>query len=204
MEDVSRPLDDYERLDPGRHPNQRSIIDLSLLSDGAMTYVYEKVAEELTGLPAKQEITSAATDWGNSWEGEARMMYERVFKCKIEQVGNLTFGKRWSGSPDGLILIDGGIEIKCPYSSAGHVRNMLITNAEDLKAAHKEWYWQIQDLLAGTGRKWWDWLSFHPYFEAEKKMHIVRIYPNEADIRNIKIKTTAASDKVDELLNFIN
>lgn len=204
MTDVTRQMTDQELTDPGRSKNKTTITDLSLLSEGAITYVYEKVAEELTGLPAKPDMRSDATDWGNEWEGEARKMYERVFKVKIEQVGNIIIGKRTSGSPDGLIGDDGGIEIKCPYIMSNHVENLLISNAIALKEAHKEWYWQIQDLLYITNRKWWDWLSFHPYFEGAKKMHVVRVYRNALDIENIIIKRAAASQMVDDLLEFIN
>ena len=204
MTDVTRPMTDTELADPGKSKNKTTVTDLSLLSDGAMTYIYEKIAEELTGLPAKNDMRSDATDWGNEWEGEARKMYERVFKVKIEQVGNIVLSPRISGSPDGLIGDAGGIEIKCPYIMSNHVQNLLISNAIDLKEIHPKWYWQIQDLLYITNRKWWDWLSFHPYFEGAKKMHVVRIYRNPLDIENITIKNAAAEQMVDDLLQLIN
>lgn len=204
MTDVTRPMTDEELADPGKTKNKTTVTDLSLLSEGAMTYVYEKIAEELTGLPAKPDMRSDATDWGNEWESEARKMYERVFRVKIQEVGNIILSKRVSGSPDGLIGDDGGTEFKCPYIMSNHVENLLISNAMALKGIHPKWYWQIQDLLHITKRRWWDWVSFHPYFEGAKKMHVVRIYPNVMDIENIAIKEEAASQMVDDLLEFIN
>lgn len=204
MKDVSREMTDQELSDPGKTKNKTTVVDLSLLSDGAMTYVYEKVAEDLTGLPAKAEVDSDATRWGKEWEPEARKMYERVFKVQVQEVGNIIIDKRTSGSPDGLIGDDGGVEYKCPYIMSNHVKNLLIPNADDLKKEHPEWYWQIQDLLFITKRKWWDWVSFHPYFEGAKKMHRVRIYPNVMDIENIAIKRAAAAQETENTLTYIN
>lgn len=204
MTDVTRPMTDAELADPGRTKGKTTVVDLELLSDGAMTYVYEKVAEELTGMPAKAEVNSAATEWGTEWEPEARKMYERALRVNVMQVGNIIFSERFSGSPDGLIGNVGGVEFKCPYIMSNHVENLLISNAIDLKAAHKEWYWQIQDLLYGTNRLWWDWVSFHPYFEGAKKLHKVRIFRNDEDIYNISVKNASASQMVDNILTLIN
>lgn len=204
MTDVSRPMTDQELSDPGKTKNKTTVVDLSLLSDGAMTYVYEKVAEHFTGLSAKEEVDSDATRWGKEWEPEARKMYERVFKVEVQQVGNIILNKRGSGSPDGLIAADGGVEFKCPYIRSNHVRNLLISNAEHLKEEHPDWYWQIQDLMFITKRKWWDWISFHPFFEGAKKMHKVRIFRNEKDIYNISVKRESAANMTEDLIEFIN
>jgi len=60
---------------------------------------------------------NAATNHGERMESVALAFYEKVTGNKVEQTGLVKHDEHdWLGaSPDGLIGLDGGLEIKCPY-----------------------------------------------------------------------------------------
>jgi len=74
------------------------------------------------------------------------------------------------GSPDGLISDEGGLEIKC--CSPGVHTGYLIADK-----VPTEYSLQILGILLVTGRKWWDFLAYHP----DIKSLIVRTYRNDVE-----------------------
>ena len=70
-------------------------------------------------------------------------------------------------SPDGLVGDDGGLELKVP-SAPNHLL-YLAGGVVPSKYAP-----QVQGCLWVTGRKWWDWMSYHPDLPAL----IVRVAPD--------------------------
>jgi exodeoxyribonuclease (lambda-induced) len=94
---------------------------------------------------------------GIDTETEAKTAYEFVTGSTVEDVGFVDHPTvAMSGaSPDGLIGDDGMLEIKCPEPQT-HVRN-LISGKVDMS-----YYPQMQGQMLVTGRKWCDWMSYHP------------------------------------------
>lgn len=84
---------------------------------------YQKEAEVLRAMVrefagAESEFKgNAATNHGERMEATAVAFYERLTGNKVEQTGLVKHEEHdWLGaSPDGLIGIDGGLEVKCPY-----------------------------------------------------------------------------------------
>ena len=119
------------------------------------------------------DYTSPAMERGIELEPEARSLYESLFDVKCEQIGFITPDEEtefseWIGiSPDGLIGIDGGLEIKCPLRKThlNYIENGTLPNT------YKN---QVQAQLFVTGRKWWDFMSYYP----NMKPFIIRVYPD--------------------------
>lgn len=149
------------------------------LSDGAMTYVYECVAERLTGKRAKDEFTSKYTEHGIDNEPVAKGIYNAVFNCTIEDSPYIEYGVNGGGSPDGLIAKDGVIEIKCPYTITSHLQHKLI---DLIDVGKSEYYWQCLGYLLITGRTWIDFVSYHPDYPG--KLQIVYKRLNRADLKD--------------------
>ena len=124
-------------------------------SSSAETYINQLIAELITG----QSTYVQKTEWmerGNELEPIARMNYELETDCEVTEVGFCMHDSLKCGvSPDGLVGDDGGIEIKCPAPST-HVKYL---RKGRLPAEYKA---QVQGCLWITGRKWWDFMSFHP------------------------------------------
>lgn len=146
------------------------------------TAIVEITLEVLTGKPGAM-WTSKATDWGNTYEAEARAHYEIKKGVMCEEVGFIRhpFHNQVGCSPDGLIDLDGGWEAKCPYTHAVHLDTLLNGMPDEHMA-------QVQGGMFCTGRQWWDFVSYHPDFPDGMKLYIQRIERNDAYIIEMEDK----------------
>lgn len=126
------------------------------LSTSVDTYFYELLAERITKQPAN-DYTNEWMARGTELEPEARSTYEFIYDTQVEQVGFVYLDdRRHVGcSPDGLVGDDGTIEIKAPKAST-HVKYLL-----DGKCP-ADYVPQVQGQLWITGRKFCDFMSYHP------------------------------------------
>ena len=99
------------------------------------------------------------TERGNEYEPEAVFYYEFTNNRNTEVTGFIWKDERKlvGGSPDRLVGLDGGLEVKCPAAKAhiGYLRSGELPS---------EYRAQVYGYLWLTGRKWWDFISFHPEF----------------------------------------
>lgn len=119
-------------------------------------YANKLLAEIITGSPIDEFEGNSWTDRGKELEADAVAFYELQKNLNTSPVGFVTDDARSMGtSPDRLVGEDGLLEIKCPAPHT-HVQ-YLLNNTIDRK-----YYPQVQGQLLVTGRKWVDWLSYHP------------------------------------------
>lgn len=119
--------------------------------DSAMTYIREKIAEIITGEP-KQQVKSAATEWGLEKEIDAVKWFETVTGKKVQHFGAHEYKffayNTYSGcSPDGLVNGESAnIQVKCPFVSANHIAYMIAEGDAQqwLKANEPKYYTQCQ------------------------------------------------------------
>ena len=153
MKGGSRPMNDDELAEEKAKGGKRKTID-TLFGDGAMTYIYEKVAEWLTG-ESKPQIRSAATDWGIENEADAVKYFEIVTGKKAKQFGSAEYkfypyNDNSGCSPDGLVEGENAvIEVKCPFLAANIVPYLLLKGTQQekqewLKKNQYEYYVQTQ------------------------------------------------------------
>jgi hypothetical protein len=171
------------------------------LSEGAKTYVKEKIAETLTVDISNDKMFHGnnATEWGNSFEGEAIELFSDMLNKEIINVGFINYDDNFGGTPDG-ISHDSlfGIEVKCPYNPSIHLDNLLLDSLA-FKKERKEYYWQIQGYSLITGIENWYFISYDPR-QIDYKIKIIPIKRNEEDIRFIKEKLQIATEYKQELL----
>jgi hypothetical protein len=112
-----------------------------VLSEGAKTYIMEKVAESLTGI-REEVFTTPAMQWGIDNEPLAKKHLARLNSWTIEEttfikVDSLNYG----GSGDGWIReINGALEVKC-LNTVNHLKE--IRDTEDLKGNLPIRFWQV-------------------------------------------------------------
>ena len=127
-------------------------------STSADGYINDLIAQKITGeLP--EFYTNAAMERGNELEPAAKALYEFINGVEVVQVGLCLHDTLDCGaSPDGLIGVDGGIEIKCPlpHTHISYLREGVVPS---------KYIPQIQGCLWITGREWWDFMSYHPAME---------------------------------------
>jgi hypothetical protein len=118
------------------------------------------------------------------------LAYTLETKNLVEEVGFVQHPSLLAGaSPDGLIGLDGCLEIKCRLT-ANHI--------ETLKAGHMppEHMAQVQGQLWLTGRRWCDFVSFDPTVPENARLFIERI---DRDDQYIADLASAVSDFLAEV-----
>ena len=140
-------------------------------SASADAYINQLLGERITG-KSEPHYQSEAMALGTEREPLARADYEFIVGNTVDQYGFiLDDSESYGCSPDGLIgdSSEGGLEIKCPAQTtqAGYWR--------DPQSGVKKYYQQIQGCMWVTGRKWWDFFSYHP----DMPHVLVRVERNE-------------------------
>lgn len=209
MTDGKRPMtkEEIESMKlAGSKSKATTIADATVLSEGARTYVLEKVAEDITGESAYFE--NFATKWGTEHEPIARNEFEKRMKLDVEQVGFVPFNEFSGGSPDGIFYTaegnkDGILEIKCPYNSANHIEHLLIQDQKYFKDNFKEYYWQMQSnmLFTGTSKAWF--ISFDPRAK-DHALFMMLFVADKLDHELIEKKIKVAVEFKKEILSQIN
>jgi putative phage-type endonuclease len=131
--------------------------------------IWSVVAERVSGTAA-DNVSGYALAWGTEVEPFAREAYELATGNIVEEFGFLQHPEYpFAGaSPDGLIGIDGGLELKCPWSSAVHLERFL-------SGVPAEYIPQIQGCMWVTGRQWWDFASFDPRMPEKHRLLVIRV-----------------------------
>lgn len=158
-------------------------------------YRAELVAQRLTGT-VEAGYTNAAMQWGTDNEPIARSEYEVRKEVFVDQVGFIKHPTiLWAGaSPDGLVGLDGLIEIKCP-NTATHIDTLL---SQTIPSQYeKQMLWQI----ACTGRAWCDFVSFDPRLPSDLSFFCKRFNPSMEQIKEAEQAVIMFLAEVEETLS---
>lgn len=153
-------------------------------------YAGELIAERLTGSPAER-FTNAAMAWGTEQEPEARKTYEFYRDTDVVQVAFVShpvIGDS-GASPDGLVDVDGLLEIKCPETHT-HIETLL--NKEVPSKYVTQMMWQ----MACTGRKWCDFVSYDPRLPESMRFFCRRVHRDDALIADLEKEVVAFLNEV--------
>jgi hypothetical protein len=124
---------------------------------GARSYIYQLVGDRFDLLyPRKDEFATAAMRRGTEQEPESRAWYTLRTGCDVMQVGFVTTDDgRFGCSPDGLVGMEGGLEMKNPTPK-------VQAEYRDKGGLPAEYRAQVHGALIVTGAKFWDFLSWCP------------------------------------------
>lgn len=129
------------------------------IGEGGLSYIYRKVGEAVSGVPCRDEIVTAATVHGNTYELDAIRMFaakqNTAFPILQKMVVDADSG--FGTTPDAIWIVneseDGTaynaktIEAKCPYSFDAYIRLWKCKTPEDVKKEEPKYFWQILDQL---------------------------------------------------------
>ena len=134
-------------------------------------YKIQLVSERLTGERQESYINQAMQD-GIDREQFARDRYVQEHG-EVEEVGFVKHPTLEAGaSPDGMVGDDGILEIKCPMAST-HTESLM---SQDVPSKYIP---QIQFQLRCSGRKWCDFVSYHPMFPKHLQLFVKRVEADE-------------------------
>jgi len=156
--------------------------------------IWQVAVERLTGLP-EVGPDSYSMRWGKDVEPYAREAYELDTGLLVTISGFITHPRfPFAGcSPDGLVGPDGGIEMKCPKSSAIHLARFI----DGMPAEHVA---QVQGAMWVTDRAWWDFVSFDPRFREQHRIFRVRVERDNAYIARLEAEVIKAEAEVQVLI----
>lgn len=141
-------------------------------SDTRASYMAQLVAQVCTGI--YEEINAKALEWGNTHEDAARSSYEFSTDSLVVEVPFVFKDEscRAGSSPDGLVGLDKGLELKCPFNSENYVK--FLTS----DAIKSEWKWQNQFNMWVTDAGTWDFGQYDPRMKA-KPLHFITVERDE-------------------------
>jgi hypothetical protein len=154
-------------------------------------YLVELAVERITGEPT-QHFVNSYMQWGIDKEPVAKARYMEHTGHEVEEVGFIRHPDLHAGvSPDGLVPLEGAIEIKCP-SSANH----LATLREGMPDDHMA---QVQGCMWVTGAAWLDFISFDPRFPRGLDLYVQRIHRDEKFISALEAEVRLFLAELDEI-----
>lgn len=163
----------------------------------AMNYIYEKVAELVTGVPQFKAETRAM-EWGTDNEPYAIERYNKYAENKIEHLGTVfvPFNDMCGGSPDGFIKDNWIVEVKCPYNSANHIKTLLDRTLD------KKYMFQCQANMLFSGRDYCMFISYDPRMKSEElELVTIPIKRDEKICDQILERVNMATEKLLEIQN---
>lgn len=154
-------------------------------SASADDYINSMIAERITG-QREQIFVNEWMQRGTELEPEARSTYEFMNGVAVQEVGFILDDSGEFGcSPDGLVGEDGGVEFKCP-TPTNHIK---WSRQGVCPSKH---YAQVQGCMYITGRKWWDFMSYHP----EINPFIVRVERDQDFIDKLAEQISLAVNEI--------
>lgn len=134
----------------------------------AKKYAVDLAVEQLTGIPVESGYSNAHMERGHEEEPIARSRYEEEYFYEVTNGG--FFDNGITGvSPDGLVSLDGMIEIKSAIPSIHYDR--IRKNSID-----SSYRWQCNFELKESGREWLDFVSYCSMFPETSRLFVHRIY----------------------------
>lgn len=187
-------------------------------SDTTMSYLYQLAAERDMN-PAIVEdddlfqdylsavnVETRAMRFGTEQEANARRLYRILEGRKAVEVGSCRHPSipHFVSSPDGFYCDeDGGdkgcLEIKCPTQAVYMKYRMEVEDGPTLKAVKPEYYWQCLAHMACCEARWTDFTVYCPF--QLHPIHIVRIWPDDRDIRLMEDRVRLANETIDDIIN---
>ena len=161
-------------------------------------YMAQLICERMTGQKA-DSFTNAAMEWGTATEPLARAAYEAFKDVLVDEVGIIEhpFLPMCAASPDGLIDIDGMLEIKCP-NTATHFDTLLTGKMPN------KYMPQVQWQMACANRLWVDFVSFDPRAPEGLQLFVTRIERDDKYILELEAEVNKFLGELDERIEKLN
>lgn len=209
--------DEWKRARIGKFTSSRivSLMQKKEFADGFMSYIYQKVGEELTGVPVDEEDSIAETNamrWGLEYESEALQKFGNKMGLKYLVVQQLITipDTRFGCTPDGLIIhsesVDqtaynaSTVEVKCFPTYVRYMELVMCKTPPDVKEMNSTVYWQVLDQMDNCDCLKGYLVVYHPHFKAGN-LGIVEFRKIELieDFKFLKDRKQKAVEKFDEI-----
>lgn len=186
-------------------------------SDGAMTYIYHKVGEVLTGqtlADMDDVVEDENTTWGLQYEPEAINEFGLRMKIQYLVTQKLIMNpdKRFSSTPDAIwpvSICENGyeynvrtVEVKCPRKYHKFIPFYQAKTPYDIKKLSRVYFWQVIDQMDNCGSALGYFVAYHPLFPKNANMNIVEFNKMDLwkDFKLLQDRKKSAIAKFEEIL----
>lgn len=175
--DVEQNGEEWEALRIGKAT--ASSFGLIMANDGkafgdpAKRYALQLALEQIKGCKSEFGFSNEHMERGHEQEPVARMLYEEMNFVDVDNGGFFDCGK-YGDSPDGLVGVDGLIEIKSVIAST-HFATLCRGSYDP------SYKWQLIGHLDCSERQWVDFVSYCSDFPEEKQLIVYRLHRNECE-----------------------
>jgi len=186
---VPQNSDEWLKLRQGRF-TASSFKDLFMgkATAGYQKSIYRPVYERLTG-ESPESFSNDYMARGHEMEPYAVEQYEMETFSDTSNGGFWTMGEWIGASPDRMIGEDGILEIKSPAFNT--MINYLLKGE-----LPKVYHWQVYGQMYVTGRKYCDFMSFHPKLDPL----VIRIERDESIIKELEDKISESINHAESIL----
>lgn len=162
-------------------------------SKTAESYLIELATQAVTGIIPEQ-FENDAMRHGTETEPRARAMYELMSGNEVSEVAFIEYNDLIGVSPDGLVGINGGLEIKCPSSKVQAERYLNQVGLPD------EYKYQVHGCIWVAEREWWDFVSFDDRFDTKAQYICTRVNRDKEIITELSEKVLQAAETLQEMI----
>lgn len=182
---------DWDEARKGRFTSSKmsNLTGEKLYSDGAMSYLYQKVGESVTGKVATEDeqIEDENTEWGRTYEPMAINTFGKHMGIEFLVTQKLIMNPegRFSSTPDAIWVHGESVlksdeynvstlEVKCPRKFPRFIPLHQCKTPADLKKYSKHYYWQTIDQMHQCDSATGYFMCFHPLFPEGKNFRIIQ------------------------------
>lgn len=185
------------------------------LTEAALTYLYHKVGEELTGQSTSldEQVEDENTIWGITNEPKALDLFSKVMQVRFITNQNIivSLDGRFSSTPDAIWVHNessnqqeynvSSIEVKCPRKYHTYIPLFRCKTPAQLKAFNKNYYWQTIDQMFLCDSAVGYFMCFHPLFPPPGNYNIIEFRKIDLwdDFKLMVQRKRLALDKFDEI-----
>ena len=157
-------------------------------------YMAQLAEERITGMLANG-ITTHAMETSSAFEKHARRAYELYTDTQIDEYGFVIHPTMdFAGcSPDGVVGIEGGIEIKCCQSAV----HLAWQKKGKVPTEHEP---QMVWNMACCEAVWWDFVSYDPLAPEDQRLFISRLHRDEKRIEFLEAAVRQFNEEVEEVI----
>lgn len=178
-----------------------------LLSDGAITYILEKVAARFDR--SKEIWFNNEMQWGKDCEHKAAErlcdllgydpLSDDVIYTSVNGLVFFNYMDELGGTPD-LIFPNAIAEIKCPNSDT-HLYYKAYVNEDNFASELPRYYDQCQTNMFMADRNLCYFMSFDPRFNDDnRQVHLIEVKRNQDRINQILNKVSIAFEELNRLI----
>lgn len=188
------------------------------LEKGAMTYIYHKAGEEITGKTTAEDdvIEDENTEWGKEHEPAAIREFGKNKNIDFLVTQKMIFDPegRFSSTPDAIWIHGKSVlkaneynvstlEVKCPRKYHRFIPLYRCKTPEALKAFNKIYYWQVLDQMYNCDSAVGYFACYHPLFPEGKNLSIIEFRKIELwdDFKLMKQRKQIALETFEEIRN---